>query len=71
MSYMRRSSWSTVDLPDPDDPTRATVLPWAIRNEKFSRMGWSGRDGYAKSTFSNTISPADGWVGGSALTILG
>eukprot|EP00047_Mylnosiga_fluctuans_P023111 m.132269 g.132269 ORF g.132269 m.132269 type:complete len:330 (-) comp9484_c1_seq3:1396-2385(-) len=65
-SYMRCSSCSTVDLPDPDIPTSATVEPAGICSEKFSRIVMSGREGYENDTFSNVMSPRSTLAGGSA-----
>ena len=47
-----------VDLPEPDGPTMAVVVPALIENVAFSRTGLcSGMAvGYLKVTFSNLIS---------------
>jgi len=46
-----------VDLPEPDGPTKAVVLPALKTQLKFLRTCNSLRVGYVKSTFLNIISP--------------
>ena len=46
---------TTVDLPDPLDPTNAALLPASIVNDTSDSTRASGRDGYVKLTFLNSI----------------
>jgi hypothetical protein len=45
MSWKRRSNWNKVDLPAPDGPTIATVVPAATSNDSRAIAGGTGRDG--------------------------
>jgi hypothetical protein len=48
-----------VDLPEPDGPTRAVVLPYSNVQVKFFKTLTSGLDGYEKQTSWNWISPRE------------
>lgn len=45
-------------FPEPEGPTMAVTLPAGMRKLRSSRTFTSGRLGYIKLTFSNTISPS-------------